>query len=158
MLKKILIGTILIATSALPNASAESKIVFDVGYEKVSMISAGTTAEDYFELGSTAYKAKKYADAINYFSKAIELDPQDIDAYYNRGLSYTKAGNLTQAITDFNVVIRFNPRDSVAYHNRGYAYYELGNLVQAINDYNSALSFNPYLSEAYYNRGSNLRL
>jgi tetratricopeptide (TPR) repeat protein len=86
------------------------------------------------------------------FNKAIEINPDDTNAYTDRGVIYAEQGNLTQAISDFNKAIEINPKNEKAYCNRGIAYYQQGNSPQALLDYNKAIEINPNYSEAYDNR------
>lgn len=53
---------------------------------------------DYIELGKTATNT---ADQIFYFSKAIEQNPQHVEAYYLRGWSYKTELKLNKALQDF---------------------------------------------------------
>ena len=86
------------------------------------------------------------------FNKAIEINPDDTNAYTDRGVIYAEQGDLTQAISDFNKAIAINPKNEKAYCNRGIAYYQQGNPPQALLDYNKAIEINPNYSEAYDNR------
>ncbi|KJU84543.1 hypothetical protein MBAV_003262 [Candidatus Magnetobacterium bavaricum] len=73
----------------------------------------------YVEIGGYT----NYYDAINDFTKAIQLNPSfDEDAYTNRGITYGAVGNYTKAIDDFTQVITKNPKNSAAYLYRGKAY------------------------------------
>ena len=42
--------------------------------------------------------------------KAIDLNPQDAEAYYNRGLAYDELSNYNQAIKDYTKVIELDPQ------------------------------------------------
>ncbi len=44
----------------------------------------------YYDLGLTAYKQRKWADAISAFQKALEIDPKDgpSELYLNRAQQY----------------------------------------------------------------------
>ena len=44
----------------------------------------------YYNLGLTAYKQRKWADAIDAFTKALEIDPKDgpSELYLNRAQQY----------------------------------------------------------------------
>ena len=46
---------------------------------------------------------------INDFTKAIQLDPDDAEAYFNRGSAYMDLGNLKQAIQDFERYLELAP-------------------------------------------------
>ena len=94
-----------------------------------------------------------YRQAIEDFSRAIEIKQGYADAYYNRGNAYKGLGNYQQAIEDFSRVIKIKQGDADAYNNRGVAYAGLGNYRQAIDDHSRAVEIDPGDAEAYYNRG-----
>ena len=48
------------------------------------------TEKDIFNNGVLLFKKGQYQDAIDAFSKLIELAPDHADAYKNRGVSYMK--------------------------------------------------------------------
>ena len=60
--------------------------------------------------------------AIEGYTKAIALDPQDAEAYGNRGLAYYGKGDYDQAIADLSQAIALDPQDAEAYCDRGNAY------------------------------------
>ena len=45
-------------------------------------------AEEYISRGVEAVQRGQYLDAIENFTKAIELKPDCAEAYYDRGLAY----------------------------------------------------------------------
>ena len=64
----------------------------------------------------------EYDEDIASYTKAIELNPDDDDAYYNRGWAYGKLEQYDKAIDDYTKSIQLNPDESDAYNNRGWAY------------------------------------
>ena len=112
-------------------------------------------ATEWFEIGYQFGIADRLKEALDAFTKAIEINPQFAQAYSNRGFAYSNLGDYNQAIKDYNRAIEINPQDAVAYYNRGgLAYGKLGNYNQAIKDYNKAIEINPQLAGPYYNRGN----
>ena len=92
--------------------------------------------------------------AIEVYSRALELNPRDAQAYNNRGVAYSSKGEVSRAIEDYSKVMELNPGFAVAYNNRGVAYNSKGEVNLAIEDYNRAIELNSsYVAEAYYNRG-----
>ena len=65
---------------------------------------------------------KKYTDAIHYYSRAIILDPECVNAYYNRGIANYLYGNYTDAISDLSTAITINSRYKKAYLARAKVY------------------------------------
>jgi tetratricopeptide (TPR) repeat protein len=91
---------------------------------------------------------------IEYYTKAIELEPQHPEAYDNRGIAYTNLGNYDMALRDHTRAIELNPQYAFAYNNRGAVYGNLGKFAAAIEDYTKAVELYPQFVLAYDNRGS----
>lgn len=64
-----------------------------------------------YNLGLKSYEQGDLDSAITYFKKAVELDPQFIDAYFNLGAIYKKQKNYTEAANSFQKAIQINPQD-----------------------------------------------
>ncbi len=67
-------------------------------------------------------KVEGYWKAIDDYTKAIKLNPQDAAAYYNRGIAYDDLGEYQKAIDDYTKAIELAPQDASAYYYRGIAY------------------------------------
>jgi tetratricopeptide (TPR) repeat protein len=110
------------------------------------------TRVEWFEKGYAYNISGDYGNAINAFTKAIELDQKYANAYVNRGFAHYKLGNYRQAIENYDKAIEINPKHAMAFNNRGVAYEELGKYRQAIEDYDKAIELNPKYGIAHYNR------
>lgn len=108
----------------------------------------------YYDIGKICYKQKKYDCAIQNYSKAIDLTPNDSKIYNSRGLAYHFNKNYQNAITDFDRAIELRPSNYRAYTNRGNANRRLGRYEQAITDISKSISINPRNMKAYHNRAS----
>ncbi|MBN2395126.1 MAG: tetratricopeptide repeat protein [Candidatus Atribacteria bacterium] len=94
---------------------------------------------------------------IEYYSKALELDPQMTGAYYQRGLLFSLLRKYEAAIQDYSKVIELIPNYAMAYLKRGNDYNCLGNYEAAINDFNKAIELNPEDADAYKFRGDSYK-
>ena len=92
----------------------------------------------------------KLAPLVN---KAIQLNPQLVEAYYNRGNACYRKDKFDQAIDDYNESIRLRPNFVEAYYNRGLTYYTQRDFDRAINDYSKAIELKPMHAVAHNNRG-----
>ncbi len=107
----------------------------------------------YNNLGPILFNEGKTDEAMEYFEKAIELNPDYTDAYNNRGYVYAALGNYDMAIKDYDEAIKSNPDYMIAYNNRGTIYSDTGRYQLAIEDFNEAIRLQSGYVDAYNNRG-----
>lgn len=98
--------------------------------------------------------ADKFDQAIEAYSKVINLDPEYVEALLGRGGVYVDLGDFQRAIEDYDKAIAINPNNALAYAGRGFADLRLGDFQQAIKDCGRAISINPEDAAYYYNRGT----
>lgn len=136
------------------------------------------SAEEHVERGKSLSEQGLYVEAIDHFSAALEMEPQDAETYFLRGRAhYDYAVRLSRdltgqppeavpflpdevaeqmqlAVADYSSAIELNPQYGKAYNNRGNAHASLGDLEQALADYDRALELDDSLDLTYYNRGA----
>lgn len=122
-----------------------------VSQQEIKSVMNTLSATDWYNKG---FETKEPALQVEYYTKAIELDPQDFYSYGNRGLAYDDLGQYEKAIKDYNKVIELDPLNALAYNNRGLVYKNLGQYEKAIEDYNKAIAMAPQEVDAYVNRGA----
>jgi tetratricopeptide (TPR) repeat protein len=122
-----------------------------------------TTAEikstnelDPYQQGLTAVAAGNLTQAIVKFDRAIELDPQSIQAYIERGNVKDVLRDLPGALADFSKAIALDPKSASAYYNRATVLSKSGRNQAAVADYNITIEIDPEYAAAYLNRGNNL--
>ena len=69
-------------------------------------------AKQEFEQGLALFNAGKYEQAIAYFSKAAELDPNYVKAYIYLGRSYISLGKWGEAIGPLRTAYRISPTET----------------------------------------------
>ena len=94
-----------------------------------------------------------YDRALQDYTKAIDLKPNDAEAYNNRGGAYYLKEEYESAIVDFTKAIQLKPDYAEAYNNRGGAYYLKEEYESAIIDFTKAIDLKPDYAIAYNNRG-----
>ncbi len=106
------------------------------------------------EATNSKTKQKEYEKSIGHYTKAIELNPNYVEAYNNRGVAYTDKGEYDRALNDCNTAIQLNPHSAATYLNRGNAYQNKGDYDRAIEDYTKAIDMNHGYANAHFNRGN----
>ena len=112
-----------------------------------------TNAEEYVRRGVEAGQRGQYSEAIEDFTKAIELKPDYAEAFSLRGLAYDRQGEHEHAIEDFTKAIELKPDHINAHYNRGFVYDTKGEYDRAVEDYTKVIELKPEFANAYYDRG-----
>ena len=111
---------------------------------------AKLSAADYYNRGN---ETKDPEEKINYYTKAIEINPYNAQYYYYRGLAYKAKARFPLAIEDFSKAIDHQANYPNAYVNRGHSYYEMGQQDAAIADYTQAISLDSSDALTFLRRG-----
>merc|ERR1712137_1321612 len=67
------------------------------------------TAKEWKEKGDESFRLKSYDKATEYYTNAIDTDPENYLYYYQRALVWTFRGRSNLAISDFDSVLKLNP-------------------------------------------------
>lgn len=88
-----------------------------------------------------AYYLKKqdYEQANADYTKAIELDPTDLDYVKNRGSMRLEAGRFSDALDDIEKCVAANPKDPFILFKRGRCREGMHDLARAVEDYTAAI-------------------
>lgn len=99
----------------------------------------GFSVYEYRELAQEQFRKGNYSEAIAYFDRAIDQDPNYMGTYYERGRARHYAGQYSSAVSDLDKFINQNPNYAEAYGYRGEAKLRLGDVGEAETDFLVAL-------------------
>ena len=111
-------------------------------------------ARAYNRRGLAHISTRNYEQAMIDFNKALDLDPDYVEAYTNRCTAHLLMRNYGQALVDANRSIAEAPDFVASYVNRGIAHTGLRRYVAALNDYLQAMELDPLNVYAHYNKGN----
>jgi DNA-binding SARP family transcriptional activator len=111
-------------------------------------------AMDYFNLGLESSLTNK---KIEYFTKALELNPELAAAYEKRGLLYFFKEEYDKVIRDFGTYLDLAPAKAEAFRMLGMGYLRSGIYQSAIHNFTRAIEMEPELARAYANRAETYR-
>ena len=79
------------------------------------------TAKEWKDKGNALVKEKKYKDALDCYSKAIEIDPNDPILYSNRSAMHLNLAQFDDSLKDAEKAISLKPDYAKAYLRKGKA-------------------------------------
>nr|GMC72696.1 serine/threonine-protein phosphatase 5 isoform X1 [Ipomoea batatas] len=100
-------------------------------------------AEQFKLQANEAFKAHKYSQAIDLYTRAIELNGENAVYWANRAFAHTKLEEYGSAIQDATKAIEIDPRYSKGYYRRGAAYLAMGKFKDALKDFQQVKKISP---------------
>ena len=113
---------------------------------KLSQNVAGKESSDYrifYSVGFVYAYQGLFEDALEYFDKVLETNPNYWMAHYKKGFSLSQLGQYDKAIQCYDKSIQIFPKFIDANYQKGIAYDYLGNLEKAIESFEYALKIDP---------------
>jgi tetratricopeptide (TPR) repeat protein len=95
-------------------------------------------ASYWFNKGALVSTYGNNKAAIQYFQKAIALDPNFSGAYFSQGVSYGQLGQYQKAIAQINRALKMEPQNGMYYYGRGRVYLLSGDKTKAMDDFKKA--------------------
>jgi len=108
--------------------------------------------EFVFQTGNSYEQLDSLRLAVQYYSTAIQQQPDNFLYHFKRGTVYLKQSRWSPAINDMNEVIALNKNYDNAYHNRAIALYKAGEEMRACNDWCRAALLGNKLSVTHLER------
>lgn len=132
------------------------KLIFTVfTYMLLTTVAWGQDAIYFYNQGVQSSLTNR---KIDYFTKALKLNPNLVEAYERRGFHYYYQRRFVNAILDYTKAIELKPDNSVAYQMRGLAYLKNGDLEEATDSLSKAIEMDPKMASAYAARAEAYRL
>ena len=100
-------------------------------------------AKAFSEVGDIYFDQHKFIDAIEYYKKAIAMDPQDIDAYNDIGLSYHYIGRSDEGLKYVEEGIKRDSAYQRLWLTKGFILAIRGNIADARSAWEKAYRLDP---------------
>ena len=130
LFKRLMISAFVVATFACTCVSAAS--------------SQSPEAVKYYNNGIKYVQNEDYESASKAFQKALEYDPEFVDAYYNLGSIYEYFGDYETALYAYTQVVNIEPRDYEARYKIASIYYSSQMFDDALEVISEIPSSSPY--------------
>ncbi len=114
------------------------------------------TVNRYLELAAELRSRKNYPAALEVYSKVLEIDARNFDAFVGRGVLYLETGEMARAAEEFRKAQYLDPGAPEAYMGLGEVYFVRKQYSKAVKYFTRSLSMDPHLADAHYKRGLSL--
>ncbi len=127
-----------------------------------------TAFKEYYDTGLLLVKQEKYDDAIEYFNKALEVEPNNLQILNDKGNTLYSLGKYNEAIKCYEIILKVEPENKVVknnkektvnaenlkrYMNKGNELYFKKKYTDALSYYEKALEIKPNHVEAWLYKG-----
>jgi len=106
-----------------------------------------------YQQGIFSMKKGNIDQAIGYFQKAIEWDPNSAALHHALAMALNSKGLGDAVIKGLKEAVRLEPRNAGYLYDLALAQAEIGETQEAIESLNKAVQLDPQLSQALYNLG-----
>jgi tetratricopeptide (TPR) repeat protein len=111
------------------------------------------SAADYYNLGFLYEQVGGKEEALRFYTKAVQMQPDHAQALYNMANLYRDTGNYKIALALYGRLLHFHPRFVQGYLNMGLIFNALGDQQRARQFYLKVIDLDPDNGDAYFNLG-----
>jgi tetratricopeptide (TPR) repeat protein len=102
------------------------------------------SAAAWTDLGNAYFDASRFSEAIEAYTRSLELDPNNPDVITDRGVMYRRIGEPVKAIQDFDEAAALDPEHPMSRFNKGIVlYYDLNDATNARRAFQEVLDMDP---------------
>jgi tetratricopeptide (TPR) repeat protein len=109
--------------------------------------------DEVFERGREAMRARDFASAAEAFQQAVELRPDEVEAWFRLGLARSANDEPNAAIEAYGQAAEMDPTHARSRNNLGNVLFRRGDYEEALVWYESALAIDPDYMLARYHQG-----
>ncbi len=100
---------------------------------------SGQSAKQHYKTGEDFFENGKYDDAIDQYTRAIEIEPDYTKAYTQRALVYSLQKKYKEAADDYERALVFVTKDQELYYNAANMHFKIGEDSLALDRISKAL-------------------
>ncbi|MFZ1087514.1 MAG: tetratricopeptide repeat protein [Terracidiphilus sp.] len=104
-------------------------------------------------LGAALVRVGRFKEAIPYYQKGLEINPQYYLLHNNLGMALAAMGRVDDAIQEYEKGLEINPDFAELHNNLGQALAQTGQLEEAARHFERAVNIKPEYAEAHVNLG-----
>jgi Flp pilus assembly protein TadD len=103
------------------------------------------------KLGSFYSRQGRMTEAMDYYARALQINPDDADVLYDLGNAFAQRGDWDNAISSYRHALQVAPNQADILNNLGFALAAKKQFADAIACFEAALKLNPDYADAHNN-------
>ena len=111
---------------------------------------------NHTNIGNVLLQSGRVEEAVTHYRKALQLNPENMEAHNNLGNALLQQGGVDGAILQFQTALQINSNSSDAHYNLGNALLRKGSVDEAILQFQTALQIKPGAADTHVNLGNAL--
>ncbi|NQU03407.1 MAG: tetratricopeptide repeat protein [Syntrophaceae bacterium] len=117
------------------------------------------TALDHLRNAESAMISGRITEAIDIYSKIMDIEPTMAEAYRGKAVAYTRIGQAQEGLALIEKAIEIAPDDARSYGARSFIMGSMGNFDQALKSVSRAIKIEPKNPKFYFGRANiNMKL
>ncbi|CAA9376885.1 MAG: Tetratricopeptide TPR_2 repeat protein [uncultured Pyrinomonadaceae bacterium] len=142
---------VVLATNQGDIDAARQNLSKAIAADKNNFFDSARLADAYSSIAVAAMRQKRFAAAEEFFKKALEIAPNNLDFRRNLASALNFQGKSAEAIKMLEDITRQNPNFPEAHNTLGLIYAEQNRRQEAIAQFQRALQINPNFAPARSN-------
>lgn len=104
-------------------------------------------------IGKSLMKLERFEEAICSYTKAIEIEPKDYEAWISKGVALGKLKKFDEEISSYKKAVEIKPDYQDAWNNLGVTYVRLNRFEEAILAFKKVIEIEPDDYKAWFGLG-----
>jgi tetratricopeptide (TPR) repeat protein/predicted O-methyltransferase YrrM len=125
-------------------------------YQAVTLKPSWATPQNQIALGNALMGLDKWDEAIDCYRRAIQIQPDLLEAHYNLGVALAQQQQWQPASAAFHCALELNPNHAESHYGLGKMVEQQDQLQQALAHYRQAAKLNPNSVNTHYSLGETL--
>jgi tetratricopeptide (TPR) repeat protein len=113
-------------------------------------------SEVWFHLGLAFQNNHENQRAMSAYARAVELNPENLQACFNSGMIQHEEGMLHPALKSYERSLEIDPQQPKIWCNLGALQFQLGEFQKSVESFNRAVSLKPDYARAWDNLAGSL--
>lgn len=106
--------------------------------------------------GDRLVKSGNYAEAIEYYNRAIRVGSKPATAWTSKGVAFKRMKRYEEALRCHEIALGLDDKNEIAWTNKGDVLFRLNRLEEAVQAFDKALEIRPRYAIAWNNKGATL--